>query len=66
MFDGHPSNLVSCEANCKTEFSQAFMARNVKERGFLVDHLMDLIQRCARSPIVKPGPKDGKHFDMNS
>jgi len=25
----------------------AFMARNVKERGFLVDHLMDLIQRCS-------------------
>ena len=44
---------TSCESNCKTEFSQAFMARNVKERGFLVDHLMDLIQRCARSPIPK-------------
>lgn len=56
MFDGHPGILqteFSCESNCKTEFSQAFMARNVKERGFLVDHLMDLIQRCARSPIPK-------------
>ena len=23
----------------------AYLARNVRERGFLVDHLMDLIQR---------------------
>ena len=56
MFYGHPGILqteFSCESNCKTEVSQAFMARNVKERGFLVDHLMDLIQRCARSPIPK-------------
>ena len=34
----------------KIGISEAFMARNVKERGFLVDHLMDLIQRWARIP----------------
>ena len=45
--------LSPANPTVKTEFSQAFMARNVKERGFLVDHLMDLIQRCARSPIPK-------------
>ena len=81
MFLGYPSNL-SLENQTVKPFSkkigisEAFMARNVKERGFLVDHLMDLIQRWARIPKENLDPKlcqvgekkrgsRWKHFDMN-